>query len=207
MTRQDVESLTEDIMSGAERDRQRILKDAEMRAESILAQARREAEAEKASLIEDAETEAARVKQQAQNAAELEVRAIKMEKREDLLNQVFEQASDRMSDPDDIEDYAQILEGLIEDAGQHIRGRSALVILADAKSRGYLDDGVLARLSDVLECDLSLAKDDLAPPAVGVVIESIDGRIRYDNTLQTRLERMRRALRPVVYRILMGDEA
>jgi V/A-type H+-transporting ATPase subunit E len=206
MKRRDVEALREAVMSDVERDRQRILKNAQSQAQSTLAQARREAEVARAGVIEGAEAEVERVRQQVIGAARLEAQALKARMREELLDRVFRQALERISDPDHIEGYADVLSGLIEDAVEHLKGHERLIIIADPKSTRYLNDEFLARLSDLTGRELS-ASGDAEAPGVGVVLTSPDGRIRYDNTLQTRLGRMRDALRPVVYRTLMGEEA
>ena len=206
MKRENVEVLRETVMSEVERDRQRILKYAQSQAQGLLTQARGEAEGEKDRIIEDAETEADRLHQQVIGAAKLEAQALKARTRERLMNQVFEQALESLSDPDQIERYPDVLARLIEDAVNHLRRHRNLVIAADPRSRRYLDEQLLGQLSDATGCNLSLG-DDLEPPTLGVVVMVPDGRIRYDNTLQTRLSRMRDALRPAVYRILMGEEA
>jgi vacuolar-type H+-ATPase subunit E/Vma4 len=43
------------------------------------------------------------------------------------------------------------------------------------------------------------------PRPVGVIVQSGDGRLRYDNTLQARLNRMRGTLRAPAFRVLMGE--
>ncbi len=39
----------------------------------------------------------------------------------------------------------------------------------------------------------------------GVIVETIDGHLKYDNTLETRLNRLQNILRTPVYHILMGE--
>jgi len=39
----------------------------------------------------------------------------------------------------------------------------------------------------------------------GVVIDAADGRLHYDNTLETRLQRLQSTLRASVYKMLMGE--
>jgi V/A-type H+-transporting ATPase subunit E len=206
MKQEDVVGLEEAVMSEVARDRQRILTDAEVQARRMREDARAEAEAKKAELIRDAEARAARVEQEATGAARLEAQALKMRQREALLDAVFTEAADRLSDVDRLAAYEDVLEDLIQDAVRHLAGQAELVVRADVRARESLDASRLARLRELTGCALSLG-ETLAPPAVGVVVQSPDGRVRYDNTLQTRLGRMRSSLRPAVYRTLMGDEA
>ena len=39
----------------------------------------------------------------------------------------------------------------------------------------------------------------------GVVVETHDGHLQYDNTLETRLNRLQNLLRSPVYHLLMGE--
>ena len=41
---------------------------------------------------------------------------------------------------------------------------------------------------------------------VGIVIDADHGRLHYDNTLETRLNRLQSALRSAVYHVLMGEK-
>lgn len=206
MKQADVVSLEEAVMSEVERDRQRIIKEAEMQARRLREDVQEEVETQKQERIREAERKAAQVKQEAIGAGRLEAKALKMKKREGLIGRVFAEAAEYLADPDHLDAYGEILEGLVKDAVQHLEGRKTLVLRADAEGEAYLDEARMDYLRDTTNCELTVGKT-LTPPAVGVVVQTPDGRVRYDNTLQTRLERMREQLRPAVYRALMGDEA
>jgi vacuolar-type H+-ATPase subunit E/Vma4 len=40
-----------------------------------------------------------------------------------------------------------------------------------------------------------------------VVVDAAEGRLHYDNTLETRLERLQSNLRSSVYKLLMGEQS
>jgi vacuolar-type H+-ATPase subunit E/Vma4 len=46
----------------------------------------------------------------------------------------------------------------------------------------------------------------LLEEGTGLVVSSSEGRLRYDNTLETRLSRLQNALRSAVYHVLTGEK-
>lgn len=202
MNTRDLDTLREAVKAEAERDRQHVLAAAQAEAQRILDTAQAEAKAEAERLVSVATRQAAELKQQAMGAAQLEARALLARKREALLDAVFAEAAEQLAHPETIADYADLVPGLIADAASHITGADVLIIHADAYTVKLVSETVLAQL----EADLGLhfVLGDALEDAVGVVVTSGDGRLRYDNTLGARLERSRPVLRPLVYRILVG---
>jgi vacuolar-type H+-ATPase subunit E/Vma4 len=41
---------------------------------------------------------------------------------------------------------------------------------------------------------------------IGVVVDAADGKLHYDNTLETRLDRLQSTLRASVYKVSMGEK-
>ncbi|MCU0520788.1 MAG: V-type ATP synthase subunit E family protein [Anaerolineae bacterium] len=216
---QDMEGLRQAISREAERDRQRILGEARVTAEAIRQKAQAEAAEEAAHLVEVAEAKAARIRQETVGVAGLDAQAVKVRARESALELVFSRASESLealSDPgrqsgqnrrSEPAGWAAIVEGLLVDAIGHF-GRVALVVHADPETHAILEHtgeapSMLDRIGQQVGCQLTLGQ--LLLGGTGVIVESPDGHLRYDNTLQTRLARMRSGLRAPVYRILVGD--
>ena len=86
---------------------------------------------------------------------------------------------------------------------ERVTRKSKLVVLADDETRRALDKAALADLAQELAVQLELG--ETLERGTGVVIVTADGHRRYDNTLETRLERMQATLRAPVYHILMGE--
>jgi vacuolar-type H+-ATPase subunit E/Vma4 len=102
------------------------------------------------------------------------------------------------------EDYDKVAKSLLRDAVGHLDNVASLVVLADPVTRETLTSTVLARLGEELSCELSLG--DPLREGVGVIVQSADGHVSYDNTLQQRLARQRSALRAEVFAILSGRD-
>ena len=99
-------------------------------------------------------------------------------------------------------DYDRIALDLLREALANLHTDSAL-IQADKETLQYLTDEVLEKISKELNVKLQV-KGSLNQ-GIGVVVETEDGRRRFDNTLEVRLDRMQDALRAPVYRLLVGE--
>ncbi len=64
-------------------------------------------------------------------------------------------------------------------------------------------DGVLDEISKGMKARLQLGEP--LEKGTGVMVETSDGHLQYDNTLETRLNRMQGGLRSTVYHLLMGE--
>ena len=197
-----IQALSRAVLSEAQAEAEHILADGQAKAEAILKRAREQAAAERERIIKQAQRKAEQIRSQAIAAARLKARTMQLERREKLLNQVFAQAEKRLPSVRQWRDYDQIVRRLVQEAVQHLDADEAR-ILADDKARELLAAGLLEQIAKETGIELQLG-----PPleqGTGVVAETVDGKRRYDNTLEARLIRRRDLLRPAVYRLLMGE--
>jgi vacuolar-type H+-ATPase subunit E/Vma4 len=206
------EALRATILEQAERDCQRVIHEAESQAHRIIAQAEMAATAQKVNITEHAEAVALDLQREARGSARLEAQSIKVRRREALLDEVFRRAAEALAEADVREDYPDAVADLVLDAArqlaQHGGDSQSLVIFADDVARQVLGPEMLRRLADDLGRKLSLRGPLPQTPEarrLGVILETEDGRLRYDNTLPARLARMRGALRVPVFRVLTGE--
>ena len=75
----------------------------------------------------------------------------------------------------------------------------------NAKDKAWLAQGDLAKLSKKLRFDLSLS-DQTEQIMGGCKIETADGKVISDNTLENRLQELKPNLRVEVAKILFGKE-
>ncbi|MCD6286008.1 MAG: hypothetical protein J7M39_08865 [Anaerolineae bacterium] len=201
----DIKSLSDAVMSQAKQGLERALTQAESLAQSTRDQARADAEVESKKIVAGAESQAQRLLEQARATARLEAQSMKLGRREALLSNVFDLAAARLSDVQGLEDYRSVAFALVRDAVEHMEKVGALVILADDVTRAFFDDSALDELSSDVGCELSLGS--ALEEGTGLVAQSLDGRLVYDNTLQARLDRHRSSLRASVFQILRGGDA
>jgi len=198
--------LRDSVMAEAEGAAQRVLAEARAQVERIRAHARDEADAECAALTDEARATAARERQKAVGSSVLEARSLRARRREVVLDRVLSLASaqlETLATSLGEQAYASTVVSLVAEAAGQLQEADALVVRGDVMSLAALDAAMLEGLSDALGCRLSVG-EPLAQ-GTGVVVTSPDDRLRYDNTFQTRLVRMRDALRVEVARILAGE--
>ena len=214
MKRNDVQGLRKAIMAEAKAETSQILQDAEAKARSVREQARAQAEAKREQILERAHQEVGDGCSHTIAMAQLEAQTLKLKRREQLLERTFAQARQRLAALPQSPDYAQVARCLVKEAaacllpppGERlgVGPDQELVLLADQETQTVLSDEVLADLEN--ELGLRLLVGEPLTRGVGVVLRTVDGHRQFDNTLETRLSRMRDALRAPIYHILMGGE-
>jgi vacuolar-type H+-ATPase subunit E/Vma4 len=200
----DVEALSRAILAEAEAETHEIEEKAQTQADAIRRRAEAEAENLRASILDRASQEAGRLKGQALATAQLKARSLELQRREQVLEKVFAEAAVSFSRTPSRQDYPEIISQLVRDGLGQLRIPKA-VVRADKSTGNLLTSDFLGRISKDLGVELAVGEP--LEVGTGVVLQSVDGRLTFDNTLETRLERLSPGLRASVYRILMGESA
>jgi vacuolar-type H+-ATPase subunit E/Vma4 len=77
-------------------------------------------------------------------------------------------------------------------------------VKADKTTQGILEKKALSEISRELNGQFTMG--DPLEEGIGVVVDAADGKLHYDNTLETRLHRLQGTLRASVYKVLMGEK-
>jgi vacuolar-type H+-ATPase subunit E/Vma4 len=194
-------ALSRAVLSDARAEAERVKADARAKAEAIRQRAQEQAEAERGKNLEHAHQEADRIRSQAIAVAQLKARTLQLERREKLLNEVFDAARQRLPAVQQWTDYDQIVHRLAREAVD-LLGTETVRIRADELAQAVLADGVLAEIAKESGAQLQLGEP--LERETGVIAETADGHRQYDNTLEARLSRWQDALRSPVYHLLMG---
>jgi vacuolar-type H+-ATPase subunit E/Vma4 len=197
-----IELLSQAVMREAHGEAEQTLARAREDALKIQQTAQEQAQTERKGILERASEEEGRIRRQAIATAQMKARTLQLKKREELLNGVFEEARQQLNSLQQWSDYDRIARNLLHEALTHLQTGSAL-IKADEVTLQYLSVEVLEEISKELNVKLQI-KDTL-DQGTGVIVETEDGRRRFDNTLETRLNRMQDTLRSPVYRLLVGE--
>jgi vacuolar-type H+-ATPase subunit E/Vma4 len=197
-----MEPLSRAILKEAEVDAQQMREEAKTKADAIRQRAQEEAEKVRREIIDQAQQEADRVRSQTLASAQLKARTMQLEQREKLLDRVFQAAQEKLADVQKRPDYDQLAAMLLREALTQLRVNKAQ-IHADPATRQLLEKKALGDISNELNGQFTVA--DNLEEGKGVVVDAGDGRLHYDNTLETRLQRLQSTLRASVYKILMGE--
>ena len=201
---QDIEMLERAIMVEANEEAAQLLAEAKEKADAIRKRAQAEAEAERKLILDRAKQDADRLRSQALATTQLKSRSAQLEEREKLLDSVFEEVKKQLDAIKKRPDYDAIATLLVREALTQLRVNKA-EIKADELTQKALKKGALDEISKELKGEFTLS--GALEEGTGVVVDAADGKIHYDNTLETRLSRLQSALRSSVYKVLMGEKA
>lgn len=199
---ENIETLSRAILDEANADAQRILADARAKADTIRQRAHEQAAAERKEIMDRAFQESERLRGQSIATAQLRARTLQLEHREKLLDRVFAEARQDMPTVLKWTDYDGIAHRLLREALTHL-GASEARLHTDAVTSKALTSDVLAQVSKEMNIQIEVAE-----PLVkvnGVLVETKDKHLQYENTLDDRLNRLQNVLRSPVYHILIGE--
>ena len=202
LTDENIKGLSDAVLSDVRGNAEQALINGKEKAELIRRRAADQAAAERAQILAKASVEAERIRSQAIATTQLKARTQELEHREALLNKVFEAAAEKLTSVQKSSDYEKTAELLLREAVVQI-GADVVKVHADQATGKFITHSVIEKLSKELKIKIKL--DEPLAKGTGVVVETEDGHRQYDNTLETRLKRMRDTLRAPVYHILMGE--
>jgi V/A-type H+-transporting ATPase subunit E len=192
--------ILEDVLKEAEA----IILESERDAKKILKTAKEEADKNYISAIDQAKTKAEAEKRKITSLTEVEMRNRLLQTKETLVDKAFQKALDRINDFVKTEEYHDYLLELIEKAAERISSKK-LIVRVNAKDKAWLTQDRLSRLFKKSSFELKLS-DQIEDCIGGCKIQSADGKVVYDNTIENRLQELKPALRVEVARILFGKE-
>jgi vacuolar-type H+-ATPase subunit E/Vma4 len=188
--------------SEAKTEAEQIRTNAQAKADEIRQRARQQAETVRNEILARAQQEADRLHGQVIATTQMKARTLELDHREKLLDGVFDAARKQLSSIEQWSEYNQIALKLLQEAVQQL-GASKVQVRADEKTQKALTKQTLEQLSKDLGAEISLGKP--LDQGLGIVSETADGHLQFDNTLETRLDRLQNGLRSPVYRILIGE--
>jgi vacuolar-type H+-ATPase subunit E/Vma4 len=185
-----MERIGEAILDKVRAEAADIVKEAESKAKQEIAEAKRQQgarlEEEKARMLQEAREEATRIEAQAMVQARQELSRAKAEVINEVISRVKKELAGISSDQNSL---ANLIKEAIDTLGVS-KGR-LYVSPKDASAVRKLvekDKGLAAKVAEIKEHSSS----------GGVIVEDIEGRVRIDNTFETRLEMLLPRLLPEV---------
>lgn len=191
-----MEKISEAILDKVRAEVQDIIKEAEEKAQERLGKAKKQQEAklgeEKNKLIEGARGEVARILAQASIKARQEFLTAKTEIIDEITNRVKRELSDSSSG---------------ENSPLNLI-KEAISALNVDKARVYISPKDVAIVQKLAQKDKELAGKIVEIREFdcigGVIVEDIDGKVRIDNTYDTRLETLLPQILPEISKELFG---
>jgi vacuolar-type H+-ATPase subunit E/Vma4 len=200
---QDIEMLERAILTEVNDEAEQVKAEAQEKADAIRKRAQEQAEAERKAILDRAREEAERLRGQSVATAQLKARSSQLTHREQLLERVFNAAKEKLSEVQNRPDYEEIAAMLLREALTQLKVNKAEV-RGDEAALKALKKGALRDISKELNGEFK--EGDVLEEGTGVVVDAADGKIHYDNTLETRLRRLQGTLRSTVYQVLTGEK-
>ena len=200
---EDIEMLERAILTEARDAAEQIKAEAGQKAEAIRKRAQERAEQERKAILDQAKQEVDRLRGQAVATAQLKARSLELAHREKLLEGVFKAVKEKLPEVQKRPDYDQIATMLLREALVQLRVNKAEV-RADKITQGILEKKALSEISKELNGQFTMGNP--LEEGIGVVVDAADGKLHYDNTLETRLDRLQSTLRASVYKVSMGEK-
>lgn len=186
-TRNEIERIEEESRQQSREIERSALHTAEQNREKIEQEGRRRAEEEQRLLLLQAEFESAQRLREA---------------RWEGISRAFSEAEEIFATLTDSPDYPDIIRRLVLE-GMEVVGNGAVLVYCRTKD----EEAVRLAVSGLDQAEVRpLPTDDLSIISGGVIITSGDGRIRCDQTFDTRLDQMRNLLIRRIQSLLFGGD-
>ena len=144
-------------------------------------------EAEYDKIIADGKKEADKIEKQIVGGSDIEARNKQLLALESSVDRVFTTALEQISNSDRTGDYANLIKSLLDESTK-VLGTSEVIVFTNSKDK----DTVQSTLSSFPGSELSSETIDCLG---GVKIQSKDGSMKFDNTIDARIERLKPLIR------------
>jgi vacuolar-type H+-ATPase subunit E/Vma4 len=208
MATQDAQKiLADEILQDAKRKTDEILSAARAQAEKLVAQAKATAQSEAEKILAEHRARAGKRAEMTLRMVEQQVARGKLHARDTVIQAALEQAAAQLVEISG-DAYKEAVVRLAVAAARHMPAGD-LVVKVTAAPGANLDEGSLAS-----EIAAALQKEGktvnlrvMVQPgsSKGVVVESAEGKLRWDNTFEERLRRLRPGLQRLTIPILFEE--
>jgi V/A-type H+/Na+-transporting ATPase subunit E len=198
-------AITSEVLEDVRKESEAIIRNAELEAKENLRVGKEEADKAYQSIIDEATKKANEEKRKRASLTDVEIRNRLLQTKEELVETAFEKAVMKLGEFTKTKAYHGFLLELIEKTAKRL-GEKKIIIKVNSQDRVWLSQGSLKSISKKLNMDLDLATEN-ENSLGGCIIQTIDEKIFLDNTLDSRLRRLKEELRSKVAKILFSMEA
>ena len=197
-------AIANEVLGDVQKEAEAIILAAENEAKETLKAAKEQADQSYLTITNQATERAEAEKRRIASVTDVEMRNRLFHAKEDLVDLAFEKAILKLKDFAKTERYHNYLLKLVEEGTRKI-GQKNLAVQVNAADKTWLTKGFLNRLSKKLDCELKLL-DQTINCIGGCKIQTVDGKISYDGTLDNRVQELKPVLRVEVAKILFRVE-
>ncbi len=182
-----LERTVEKILQNTEQQIVSSLKEALKSSQSMLANSQVSLEQEYDKILAEGKKEAEKLEKQIVGNADLDSRNKQLLLVEESIEKVFEKAIKKLQDTDRNNEYSKLISTLLQESINAI-GTSDIIVQTNSKDKSV----VQSLLSKFPGATLS---SDLIECLGGIKVQSKDGTMKFDNTIDARLDRLKPLIR------------
>jgi V/A-type H+-transporting ATPase subunit E len=197
-------AIANEVIGDVQKEAEAVIAKAQTEAKETLRQAKQQANQTYREIVNHAHLRAETEQRKIASVTEVDMRNLLLQTKEDMVDVAFAKALDRLREFAQTPKYNDYLLKLIATVAEKI-GQKDLLVSVNAKDAALLTASELKRLSKQLNVELVLSKDRLDCVG-GCIIQTADGKIIYDNTIDTKLEALKPTLRVEAAKILFKQE-
>jgi V/A-type H+-transporting ATPase subunit E len=200
-----VSAIANEVIGDVQKEAEAIISTAENHAKETLRVAKEQANQTYRAILDEAKEKAEAEKRKIESIAEVEIRNRLLQTKETLVDLAFEKTLVKLKNFVKTEEYQTYLLKLIEEIAKKM-DQEVLVIEVNAKDKGWLKPDMLKHASKKLNIEFKMSKQT-QDYIGGCKIQTEDGKIVYDATLDNRLEELKPELRAEIAKRLFGEVA
>ena len=196
-------AIAGEVLGDVQKEAEALILAAEKEAKKTLQAAKAQADQDYLTLVGQAKVKAEAEQRRIASLTEVEIRNRLLHAKEELVDKAFEMALVKLRDFVKTPKYHEYLLKIVEEAAKRI-GSKNLILHVNTDDKKWLTQERLQNLSEKLSLDIKLS-DKTQVCIGGCKIQTEDGKVTYDNTLDSRLEELKSSLRTEVAKILFGE--
>jgi vacuolar-type H+-ATPase subunit E/Vma4 len=197
-------AITNEVLSDVQKEAEAIILQAENEAKETLREAKEEADQSYKTIINQADIKAETERRKIASITEVENRNRLLQTKENLVDGAFEKAFNKLKAFTTTKQYQNYVIKLIEKVAKSISTKD-IVIQVNTKDQAWLTEDTLDHLSKKIHCKLKLSSQS-ENFIGGFKIQTEDGKITYDSTIDSQLQDLKEALRVEVAKILFQEK-
>ena len=170
-----------------------------------LESSRSKLEAERTRIVEAARKQSENLKRQIIGSARLASRNQELLTIENAVNKAFEEAKKKLQASRDSDSYKNLLKQMVEESISAVGGSNAVIIESN-KNDAEIVRKAVSELRDTGKVQQAEVSDQHIDVLGGIRIKSSGGTMTYDNTLDSRIERLKPLIRKNIAQMLRGVE-
>jgi vacuolar-type H+-ATPase subunit E/Vma4 len=198
-----IAAISSEVLGDVQKEAEAIIKSAEAEAKEALKTAKHEADQKYREELNNAKAKATAERRKIASITEVEMRNQLLQTKEDLVDNALKKAVEKFKGYVETKEYHTYLLKLIEETAQKI-GKKELIIQINAKDAQWLTQEKIKPLAKKLQAELELST--AAEQFIGgCIVQTSDGKIIYNNTIDNRLDELKPTLRVEIAKILFGE--